>query len=228
MREAVVPRLSARTLLGVALGCASLATAVVLCAVLPAESGRDPTGFGRWSGLSRLAAPARRAVPPPAAVGAMESVSARFEGRALRSDTLDIPLASSDLNPAAAELEYKVAMKAGAALVYSWTVEGLPGADEFYYDFHSETDGGPDPRVEEYRQATGSASGGSLVAPFDGIHGWYFQNQSSRPVRMHLQISGFYQLIPPGQPGNLGGAVPRVTAPTPFPSSPEAGMPPPP
>jgi hypothetical protein len=30
------------------------------------------------------------------------------------------------------------------------------------------------------------------VAPFDGIHGWYFQNQSDKKVVVHLKLSGFF------------------------------------
>jgi hypothetical protein len=54
----------------------------------------------------------------------------------------------------------------------------------------------------EYRQATGLNSNGALVAPFEGVHGWYFQNQSDKPLVVHLKLSGFYELIPPGEYGN--------------------------
>lgn len=30
--------------------------------------------------------------------------------------------------------------------------------------------------------------------PFDGIHGWYLQNQLALPVVVHLKLSGFYTL----------------------------------
>jgi hypothetical protein len=40
------------------------------------------------------------------------------------------------------------------------------------------------------------------VAPFEGIHGWYFQNQSDKALTVHLKLSGFYDLIPPGEYGN--------------------------
>ncbi len=208
MQEArIEPRLSAGRLLGVTFGAAIVATVVVFGAVLPAEFGKDPTGFGRLSGLSRLAAPQGQVAPRPSAAAAGVGLT-RFEVGPPHNDTLDISLAAADTDPAGAELEYKVAMQAGAALVYTWTVEGLSNAAEFYYDLHSEGEGTPEPRVVEYRQATGSASSGSLTAPFDGIHGWYFQNQSDRPVVVHLRISGFYELIPPGRPGNLAGVMP--------------------
>jgi hypothetical protein len=39
-----------------------------------------------------------------------------------------------------------------------------------------------------------------LIAPWQGIHGWYWQNKSGAPVTVRLRMSGFYELIP-GQAG---------------------------
>ena len=65
------------------------------------------------------------------------------------------------------------------------------------------------PTVTEYLQTLGLSSSGSLVAPFEGVHGWYLQNQSDKPVAVHLKVSGFYELVPPGEYGNLDGIKPR-------------------
>ena len=56
--------------------------------------------------------------------------------------------------------------------------------------------------MAEYRKAAGTADNGVLVAPFAGIHGWYFQNQSVGAVKVKLRLAGFYTLIPAGEPGN--------------------------
>jgi len=44
----------------------------------------------------------------------------------------------------------------------------------------------------------------------DGIHGWYLQNQSAKAVVVKLRISGFYQLIAPGEAGNKAKILPQV------------------
>jgi hypothetical protein len=44
-----------------------------------------------------------------------------------------------------------------------------------------------------------------IVAPFEGVFGWYLQNQSEKPVVVHLKISGFYDLVPAGEYGNDAG-----------------------
>ena len=115
------------------------------------------------------------------------------------------------------DLEYKVQMKPGATLTYSWNVTGDEAhPDWFYFDFHGESrpipEGQTQPTVVEYLQATGIKSSGSLIAPFQGIHGWYLQNQSDKEVVVNLRLSGFYELVPAGEPGNLEGIEPLPQA----------------
>jgi hypothetical protein len=181
---------------------AVVATAITFLAFLPAEYGYDPTGFGQLTGLNRIAAaqPVTVAAVAPAAAGG--GTAARAASVAYRSDSIDIAL------PPDGELEYKVQMKSGDSLVYSWDVEGFENREWFYYDFHGETWPRPEgekAKIAEYEQKTGVNSSGSLIAPFEGVHGWYLQNQGGKPVTVHLKMSGFYQLIPPGEYGNLEG-----------------------
>jgi hypothetical protein len=119
------------------------------------------------------------------------------------SHVVDIPLAPGADPDRLDELEYKVSMKKGAAFVYSWEVLEIENPDHFYSDFHGHTaqDKGA-MTVGEYRKANGSADNGSLIAPFAGIHGWYFQNQSTQAVTVRLRLAGFYELVAPGEEGN--------------------------
>jgi hypothetical protein len=66
--------------------------------------------------------------------------------------------------------------------------------------------------VANYRKATGLSQRGALTAPFDGIHGWFFQNNGDMPVVVRLRLSGFYDLIPSGQAGNEAGIVANLPA----------------
>ncbi len=193
-------------------GAAVAATAIVVLFILPAEFNRDPTGFGALTGIDRIAGPE---VIDVTAAPAGPNQTARNYPTQLRSDTIEIMLPpESD----GSELEYKVKMKAGDTLVYSFTVTGDEQHPEwFYYDFHGESRPVPvghKPTVIEYRQATGLSNNGSLVAPFEGVHGWYVQNQSDKPLVVHLKISGFYELVPPGDYGNERGIQPVASAET--------------
>jgi len=193
------------------LGALLVATVIVVCFVMPAEYRIDPTGIGRLTGVIRLAGAktvsASEVQAPPDASGAT-GAAVRYYDAGYRADFVDIPLRSGEMAIPGSELEYKVRMKAGQTLAYSWTVVGIENPEEFYFDFHGEApakEPGAEATVVEYRQATGTASSGTLVAPFDGVFGWYLQNQSVKPVVVHLKISGFYDLVPAGEYGNDAG-----------------------
>ena len=221
-----------------------VATLIVVCFVLPAEFRVDPLGVGKATGVIRLAGPKKMSATEAALAaagieasgseagtsasneGTAESpgvsathdtrgVSARYYAGGYRSDFVDIPLTVAGAAERGEELEYKVRMKKGDTLAYSWSVTGIANPEEFYYDFHGEAPAkqqGAEGTVVEYRQATGTQSHGTLVAPFDGVFGWYLQNQSEAPAVVHLKISGFYTLVPPGEYGNAAGIEANQTA----------------
>lgn len=202
------PKRKLLLLTGGALAAASL---IAVCFVLPAEYHLDPLGVGKLTGMSRLAGPKEIAVTPaaPAAGGAAPAVANHSYPTAWRSDVIDIALTSAEA-PDGSELEYKVRMKPGSTLIYSWSVEAPP--EEFYSDFHGQTipdKPGGDIKVATYRQAVGIKDAGSLIAPIDGVHGWYLQNQSVKPAVVHLKIAGFYELQAPGAIGNERGIKPK-------------------
>ena len=201
-----------------------VATIIVFGAVLPAEFNSDPLGLGRATGLSRLWAPPEVAYQPQPG----EAVLSRDYEIPFRSDTIEIPLKSGDDRRRGNELDYKVRMKKDATLIYSWTVEGISNPEEFYYDFHGHTsEEGKEMTVATYKQATGTKANGTLTAPFDGVHGWYLQNQAVEPVVVKIRLSGFYELIPCCEAGNESGIVANVPAAEAFGPPPEETAPPP-
>ena len=193
------PSLKKSRLVAIAVAAFLLGSAIFVLFVLPAEFHRDPTGFGKLTGLDRLAGPE---VVTVAAAPAGPNATTRFYNTQFRTDTILIKLPPDEKN----ELEYKVKMRPGDTLTYSWNTTGDEAHPEwFYYDFHGESRPVPEgakATVMEYKQATGLSSNGALVAPFEGVHGWYFQNQSDKPLTVHLKLSGFYELVPPGEYGN--------------------------
>src|ERR1700686_2771029 len=131
------------------LGVAALVGAVLtVCVIMPAEYRKDPTGFGKLTGLIALSSPT---VAKPAAAATPEALTgdktptlttnAWFYPTEYRTDTVKIPLGPDG------EIEYKVAMKAGEAMVYSWLVD----RESVYYDFHGEPSNDPKHAVR-YRE----------------------------------------------------------------------------
>jgi hypothetical protein len=201
--------LSAGRMLAITAGALVVASAIVFGAILPAEFNWDPLGLGMTTGLSRLWAPREVALDTTMAAVPL----AREYRSGFRSDTIEIPLRREGDPTRGDELEYKVRMSKDATLIYEWSVSDIPNAEEFYYDFHGHTlTNEKEMTVATYKQATATSANGALTAPFDGVHGWFFQNQSVNPVIVRVKISGFYELIPPGETGNEAGIVANVPA----------------
>lgn len=107
-----------------------------------------------------------------------------------RTDVIEIPLF------ALSDLEYKLDMKQGAAISYQWEARNLPESELLLAEFHGHTI-----RTSEapgdvmfYKVGRYESSEGYMVAPFDGIHGWYFSNESNEDISIILTVSGFYAL----------------------------------
>ena len=201
--------LPAGQMLAITLGALVVASVIVFGAILPAEFNLDPFGVGKVTGLSRLWAPREVAFDTSTSTVPL----AREYPSGFRSDTIEIPLRREGDPTRGDELEYKVRMNKDATLIYEWSVAEIPNPEEFYYDFHGHTlTNVKEMTVATYKQATATRANGALTAPFDGVHGWFFQNQSVNPVVVHVKISGFYELIPPGDTGNEAGIIANVPA----------------
>jgi hypothetical protein len=181
------------------------AVVVAVLFVLPAEYGVDPTGIGGKLGLVNLSATTEPSVEtaPRIVRGPFPEIPtdfdyyepevlsdpfSRVQGANFRSDTLTIELGVVE------EVEYKLKMQQGDAVVYSWHVDdGL-----VYTDFHAdpgENDQYPEHYWIRYEEGELSGSAGSLVAPFDGNHGWYWLNIEEKPVTITLEVRGYYASI---------------------------------
>lgn len=147
-------------------GALVAATVVCVTIVLPAELGVDPTGIGRALGLTGLAE------SPPRAV--------RQTATAWRSDVRRFELAPFE----SAEFKYRLA--AGDGLAYAWTASG-----EVVWDLHAEPEGAAPEVAESFAQGRGAADGGTYVAAFPGLHGWFWENRGALPVTVDLRASGF-------------------------------------
>jgi hypothetical protein len=206
----IAQRMPPGRLIALTVGGLLIATVVVFGAILPAEFNMDPLGIGKATGLSRLWAPPEVAFDTSkAGIGPL----AREYEIGFRTDTIEIPLRDGDDRTRGNELEYKVRMKKDATLIYEWSVADIANPEEFYFDFHGHTVvEGKDMTVATYKQATGTGAKGALTAPFEGVHGWFLQNQSTKPVVVKIKLAGFYELIEPGDTGNEAGIIANVPA----------------
>lgn len=93
--------------------------------------------------------------------------------------------------PAWNSREYKFEVDEGAAFEYAWSTNG----GTLYYDFHGEPEGDTSGYFKSYEEGAAGRAGGSLTAPFTGVHGWYWQNDSGVPVEVTLKARGQYRRL---------------------------------
>ncbi|MCK5336538.1 MAG: hypothetical protein KAQ67_10265, partial [Gammaproteobacteria bacterium] len=91
--------------------------------------------------------------------------------------------------PARGDKEYKLYLPDGARLKYLWKTNG----EKLFYDFHGEPAGDTTGYFKSFRKNTESKSNGTLIASFEGTHGWYWRNNTSSAVKVILKDNGDYQ-----------------------------------
>lgn len=168
------------TLVRSVLSALLVATLALVLFVLPAEYGIDPTGLGRTLGLDRLAG-AQAAEPLGQALpGLAVSQERRFE---TERRTLE-------LRPQE-QMELKMAMSEGDTVLFSWTA-----SRPLYSDFHAEPYGELPGQAIRYEEAPlEQSANGSLHAPFDGHHGWYWRNDNEESVTVEIELTGFFSAL---------------------------------
>ncbi len=169
-----------------------IAAVVLVTTILPAEYGVDPTGIGKMLGIKNLSGSATSAgssaktpaAPSIASVTSVQKAIASKQSVPYRADTREIVLQPSQ------GLEVKTLMTQGATLIYSWKTKN---GEKISHDFHGEKTNAKSDEFESYiEEKSVSESKGSVIAPFTGTHGWFWNNQTANPVTVILQASGFY------------------------------------
>jgi hypothetical protein len=115
--------------------------------------------------------------PPPPTPGALKA-----QHTTIKSDAVEFTLQPKE------GMEYKYRLERDAALLFSWTASA-----PVHYELHSVPDGAPSDFAETFdKQDDRPGATGSYLAPFSGIHGWYWQNRTDKPLTLQLTASGFF------------------------------------
>jgi hypothetical protein len=201
--ERVAPPSPRQLAVGSAVAIAVAAAAMVFF-ILPAERGIDLTGFGARTGLIGLAkkGPAANIYlerglkrtnvlfpldtadqPDEATLRATLAAKgiAVPEGARFVSDHWEYEL----LPYASIEMKYRLAQ--GQPMVFAWRA-----AVPLHYDMHAVPDQGGDLAAESFAIADAPSQAGVYVAPFPGIHGWFWQNQTLDSVTVSIDATGAF------------------------------------
>ena len=188
---------------GSAVAIVVAATAMVFF-ILPAELGIDLTGFGERTGLTGLAQS-----------GAGTNI---YLERGLRRKNVLFPLDAS-AKPGEATLRATLAAK-GVAVPQDakfvsdhWEYELLPydniemkyklaqgqpmifrwhAPRGMHFDMHSVPDEGGNPATESFAIGDAQSQSAVYVAPFTGIHGWFWQNQTLENQTVTIDATGAF------------------------------------
>ncbi len=159
---------SARNIVTTLLVSLLVAGVGLLIFVLPAEYDFDPTGLGQLLGVKGMAG---------------YSVSAlTLEEEASLKDEIEFTLGPFE------SIEYKYPLEQGQAIVYTWQATG-----EVVFDLHSEEVGTDPEEAVSFSVGRGLEEHGTYVAPYDGIHGWFWENRGDEQVDVTLTTSGYFR-----------------------------------
>lgn len=183
------------------------AGAILVTVILPSEYAIDPTGIGRALGLTEMGEIKIQLAKEAAADAAMDAANA---ATALASATVPAANAATPTDTAAATTapagdvrsdvttlqlapgegaEIKAKMANGARIQYNWSVAG----GHVNYDTHADAPGISYHGYGKGKESTGES--GTLVAAFDGSHGWFWRNRSGGTVTITLKTDGAYTEI---------------------------------
>ena len=149
--------------------------------ILPAEYNIDITGVGEKIGLTVLAQPHEPLQAP-------SQVSRKTEQQP------PVKLSQDKVNlivPAQTGIEYKFYLAKHQKMTYQWQTDG----PVLYVDLHGEPDGDNTGYYESYTITTAQQVNGQFTTPFDGVHGWYWKNNTDNDMTLTLTTQGNYRLI---------------------------------
>ena len=115
-------------------------------------------------------------------------IEVRLDGLSARDEAYRADEITFEFEPGEG-IEYKYRLEEDDTMVYSWESSG-PVRTEM----HSEADGQAEGTAEYFEVIESSdAAHGTFVAPFPGIHGWYWLNlNDDEGIAITLRSSGFY------------------------------------
>jgi len=173
--EATAPVSRRKIVIGVLAALVIAAVALVFF-ILPAERGIDLTGSGEAAGLTNLAEAGEMTELER---GALRDGVLTTSNQTMHTDRWERELAPYEA------VEFKYTMEEGQPMVFSWRTTAPVN-----YDMHSHPFEGGEEMTESYGIGESQAMQGLYVAPFTGIHGWYWQNRTLDNVTLTLKTTG--------------------------------------
>jgi hypothetical protein len=182
---------------------------VLITAILPAEYNIDLLGTGKLFGFSKLytETPSDKVMVKigAATIKKLHIENIGADADVLKPNAVDAPAPKEQYEfrvdsgikvivKAGKGIEYKFKMLKYGKTKYEWSTGGMI----LYSDMHGEVLLENPPKEEWFESYTEVYSNnvvGTLTAPFEGIHGWYFRNKNEEDIVVTIKLKGQYQLF---------------------------------
>lgn len=192
-----------RSLLKATAIAVGLATALLVTVVLPAEYRIDPTGIGHQLGLNALSQTTSTTKPSVTAAvdtgnsnaalaAKAEAAFGKHAGRALNASAVSVAGNTLHRNtltvtlPPGKGAEVKAHFGTGEGLTFRWQATGNVAVD-----MHGEQPNAKDTWTSYAVETSQHEAAGTFIAPFEGNHGWYWENRGTEPVTVVIEVFGF-------------------------------------
>ena len=163
-----------------------VAAALLVCIVVPAEYGTDPTGVGEFLGLKKMgeikASLEKEALNENQKfdeyISTNEEIRQRFETSKGYKDVKEFVIAPDDA------IEIKLEMEKGSIAKYRWNTK----SGGLNYNLHGDGYNGSQKSTTYKKGRMTSSDNGE----FKAYHGWFWRNRNSEIVTVILETDGEY------------------------------------
>ncbi len=167
-----------------------VAGALLVCIVIPAEYGTDPTGVGELLGLKKMGEIKANLEKESQNenqkfdeyVSTNEEMRKRFQNTKVNKDVMEFVIAPDDA------IEVKLEMEKGSSVKYKWNTN----SGGLNYNLHGDGYKGSQKSTTYKRGRMTTSDNGEFKAEFDGYHGWFWRNRNSEIVTVILETDGEY------------------------------------
>ena len=185
---------------------AVVAVVLLITTVLPAEYGIDPTGIGNAIGLKKMGeikvSLANEVAADKAKDAQQIDQQQSVQEQQVATKTAAVKQAISEPEKAMIQdtisvtlkpnqgAEVKTKMRKGETLKYKWSTDG--GRANF--DVHADSKK-LNINYHNYEKGSQQTKEGSITAAFDGSHGWFWRNRTSKTLTVAMQVSGEFDKL---------------------------------
>ena len=168
----------------------TIAVALLLCIVIPAEYGKDPTGVGKLLGLKEMGEIKMRLEKESLNEKQVHNEHISLKAEIIESSKIieeNQDMLEFIIEPNEA-IEIKLEMVEGSFAKYEWETKN----GGLNYNLHGDGYKGSQKSITYKKGRMTSSDIGEIISEFDGYHGWFWRNRNNSAVTVTLKTMGDY------------------------------------